>query len=105
MSCGKHCPLGRRASPWSRRRGAAVAAVACGIDWAQDHHDVALVDESGVVVASVRIGDDAAGLSQVLVLLAEHDPVGGKRPVAIETSQGLLVTGLCAPGRQVFAIN
>jgi transposase len=82
-----------------------VAAVACGIDWAQDHHDVALVDESGVVVASVRIGDDAAGLSQVLALLAEHDPVGGKLPVAIETSQGLLVAGLRAAGRQVFAIN
>jgi transposase len=82
-----------------------VAAVACGIDWAQDHHDVALVDESGVVVASVRIGEDAAGLSQVLALLAGHDPAGGKLPVAIETSQGLLVAGLRAAGRQVFAIN
>jgi transposase len=82
-----------------------VAAVACGIDWAQDHHDVALVDENGVVVASVRIRDDAAGLSQVLALLAEHDPAGGKLPVAIETSQGLLVAGLRAAGRVVFAIN
>jgi transposase len=82
-----------------------VAAVACGIDWAQDHHDVALVDETGVVVASARIRDDAAGLSEVLALLTGHDPAGGKLPVAIETSQGLLVAGLRAAGRQVFAIN
>ncbi|WP_368052491.1 IS110 family transposase [Micromonospora sp. HUAS LYJ1] len=82
-----------------------MVAVACGIDWAQDHHDVAVVGETGVVVASVRINDDAAGLSQVLALLAEHDPTGGKLPVAIETSQGLLVAGLRAAGRQVFAIN
>ncbi|GAA2332838.1 hypothetical protein GCM10010170_011940 [Dactylosporangium salmoneum] len=82
-----------------------MAAVACGIDWAQDHHDVALVDENGVVLVSVRIDDDAAGLSRVLALLAEHDPAGAKLPVAIETSQGLLVAGLRAAGRQVFAIN
>ncbi|MET7398892.1 IS110 family transposase [Dactylosporangium sp. NPDC005572] len=82
-----------------------MAVVACGIDWAQDHHDVALVDEAGVVVASARIHDDAAGLGQVLALRAEHDPAGGRLPVAIETSQGLLVAGLRAAGRQVFAIN
>jgi hypothetical protein len=57
------------------------------------------------VVASVSISDDAAGLGQVLALLAEHDPAGGRLPVAIETSQGLLVAGLRAAGRQVFAIN
>jgi hypothetical protein len=66
---------------------------------------MALVDENGVLVAAARIRDDAAGLRQALTLLAEHDPVGGKLPVAIETSQGLLVAGLRAAGRQVFAIN
>jgi transposase len=82
-----------------------VTAVACGIDWAQDHHDVALVDETGVVVASVRIDDNAAGLGEVLALLAEHDRDGQRPPVAIETTQGLLVAGLQAAGRQVFVIN
>ncbi|HEV2087040.1 MAG TPA: transposase, partial [Cryptosporangiaceae bacterium] len=82
-----------------------MVAVACGIDWAQDHHDVAVVDDAGVVAVSIRVGNDAAGLRQVLALLAEHDPIGGQLPVAIETSQGLLVAGLRATGRQVFAIN
>lgn len=56
-------------------------------------------------MVSVTIGDDAAGLSEVLTLLAEHDPAIGKLPLAIETSQGSLVAGLRAIGRQVFAIN
>jgi hypothetical protein len=33
--------------------------VFCGIDWAEDHHDVALVDEAGTLLAKRRIGDDA----------------------------------------------
>jgi transposase len=78
--------------------------VACGIDWAQDHHDVAVVDQDGVVVASLRVDNNAAGLRQVLQLLAEHDSAGDL-PIAIETSQGLLVAGLRAAGRRVYAVN
>ncbi|MCI4061443.1 transposase [Micromonospora sp. R77] len=44
-------------------------------------------------------------IDQVLALLGEHDPTGGRLPVAIETSQGLLLAGLRAAGRQAFAIN
>ncbi|MCW0212996.1 MAG: IS110 family transposase [Pseudonocardia sp.] len=32
-----------------------MAAVSCGIDWAQDRHDVAVVDEHGVVICAERI--------------------------------------------------
>jgi Transposase/Transposase IS116/IS110/IS902 family len=81
-----------------------LVAVACGIDWARDHHDVAVVDQDGVVVASLRVDNSAAGLRQVLQVLAEHDSAGDL-PIAIETSQGLLVAGLRAAGRRVFAIN
>jgi hypothetical protein len=82
-----------------------MAAVACGIDWAESHHDVAIVDDAGVVIAAERISNDAAGLSRLLDLLGEHDPAGKELPVAIETSQGLLVAGVRAAGRHVFAIN
>ena len=37
--------------------------VFCGIDWAEDHHDVALVDRDGALLARRRIGDDAAGFA------------------------------------------
>jgi len=60
--------------------------ITCGIDWAENHHDVALVDESGKLVAKKRISDDAEGYRRLLELLVEagdtgQDPI----PVAIET--------------------
>jgi hypothetical protein len=33
----------------------------CGIDWAEDHHDVALVDHDGTLIAKRRITDGAGG--------------------------------------------
>jgi len=78
----------------------------CGIDWAEDHHDVALVDDEGKLVAKRRISDDAAGFTLLLELLTEAgDSAGEPIPVAIETGRGLLVACLRATGRQVFAIN
>ena len=80
--------------------------VFCGIDWAEDHHDVAVVDRDGQLLAHQRISDDAAGLARLLELLAGHgdspeDPV----PVAIETPRGLLVACLRATGRTVYPVN
>ena len=37
--------------------------VFCGIDWAEDHHDIALVDREDLLLARQRIGDDAASLT------------------------------------------
>jgi transposase len=80
--------------------------VFCGIGWAEDHHDVALVDRDGGLLARLRISDDAPGLTRLLELLAAHgdtpdDPI----PVAIETPRGLLVACLRATGRTVYPIN
>jgi transposase len=78
----------------------------CGIDWSEDHHDISLVDRDGQLLARRRISDDAAGLAQLLVLLADHgDSAEELIPVAIETPRGLLVACLRAPGRQVYPIN
>lgn len=80
--------------------------VYCGIDWAESHHDVAVVDDHGTVLAKQRISDDAAGFAQLLALLAEHgDSPDGLVPVAIETSRGLLVAGLRGTGRSLYVIN
>jgi len=35
--------------------------VTCGIDWAQDHHDIAIVDAEGRLVATRRIPESVAG--------------------------------------------
>ncbi|MFD7281623.1 IS110 family transposase [Streptomyces sp. NPDC059862] len=78
----------------------------CGIDWAEKTHDVALVDDTGHLVAKRHITDDAAGYKILLDLLAEHgDSEENPIPVAIETSRGLLVAVLRAGKRKIFAIN
>ena len=80
--------------------------VFCGIDWAEDHHDIALTDRDGKLLARRRISDDVAGLASLLALLAEHgDTAENPVPVAIETPRGLLVACLRATGRQVYPIN
>jgi transposase len=79
----------------------------CGIDWSEHHHDVAIIDEAGAVLALRRISDDAAGLTVLLMLLAEH--AGGEQfvpvDVAIETDRGLLVAALRAAGHRLYEIN
>ena len=81
-------------------------SVYCGIDWAEAHHDVAIVGEEGQLLARRRIDDSAAGLAQLLTLLAEHgDHPDDQVPVAIETGRGLLVACLAATGRDVHVIN
>ncbi|MFE0332407.1 IS110 family transposase [Streptomyces sp. NPDC058960] len=80
--------------------------VFCGIDWAERHHDIAIVDDTGTLLAKARITDDAAGYNKLLDLLAEHsDSPDSPIPVAIETSHGLLVAALRTGKRKVFAIN
>ena len=67
----------------------------CGIDWSERHHDVALVDDDGVLIAKRRIPDSAAGFRQLLELLAEHsERSDAPIPVAIETAKGLLPAAL-----------
>ena len=78
----------------------------CGIDWAEHHHDVAIIDEGGHLRARLRIADDAAGFIALLELLATHRlDATADIPVAIETAKGLLVANLRAAGIPVFAIN
>ena len=79
--------------------------VFCGIDWAEDHHDIALVNGDGGLLARLRISDDAAGLARLLELLAEHgDSAENPVPVAIETPRGLLTACLRA-SRRVYPVN
>ena len=78
----------------------------CGIDWATEHHDIAVIDDDGHVVARGRVGNDAAGFAQLLTLLAQ---AGDSRehpiPVGIETDRGLWVAALRETGRVIYPIN
>jgi transposase len=78
----------------------------CGIDWSERHHDVALVDQDGQLVAKRRIEETSAGWAELLAMLVEAgDTADDPIPVAIETPRGLLVAMLRATGRKVYPIN
>ncbi|MDF2980155.1 MAG: family transposase [Actinomycetospora sp.] len=87
-----------------------------GDDWAEDHHDVEVLDDEGRRLARARLPEGMAGMSRLHELLAEHldeasiDPetgtlAEGEVVVGIETDRGPWVAALIAAGYQVFAIN
>jgi transposase len=77
----------------------------CGIDWAEDHHDVAIIDTTGHLLSRARIGNDPKGLYRLMELLTDAgDTPEQPIPVAIETTRGLLVACLRTT-RPVYAIN
>jgi len=86
-----------------------------GDDWAEDHHDIEVVDETGRRLARARVPEGITGITRLHELIAEHlgeeavDPdtgqVAGQVVVGIETDRGSWVAALVAAGYQVFAIN
>jgi transposase len=80
--------------------------VLCGIDWAEGHHDIALVDAEGKLVAKRRIEESLDGLAEFTAMLAAAgDSAEQPIPIAIETPRGLLVAMLRATGRPIYPIN
>jgi transposase len=80
--------------------------VFCGIDWAEGHHDIAVVDGEGRLVAKRRIKETPDGFAELSAILAEAgDRAEEPIPVAIETPRGLLVAALRATGRPIYPIN
>lgn len=77
----------------------------CGVDWAEAHHDVALVDVDGTVVARSRIDTGASGFNDLLALIAEHGGSVEDTAIALETDKNLLVVALAEAGFTVYPIN
>jgi transposase len=76
-----------------------------GDDWAEQHHDVHLMDEAGRRLASRRLPEGLAGIRQLHELVAEHAEDPGQVVVGIETDRGLWVQALTAACYQVYAVN
>lgn len=79
-----------------------------GDDWAEDHHDIELQDETGRVLARRRLPEGIEGITALHELVGEHS-AGLETPpqvvVGIETDRGPWVQALLAAGYQVFAVN
>ena len=76
-----------------------------GDDWAEDHHDVYLMNDTGDKLASRRLPEGLAGMRVFHELMAAHAEEPAQVVIGIETDRGLWVDGLTAAGYQVFAIN
>jgi transposase len=76
-----------------------------GDDWAEDHHDVYLMNDAGDRLASRRLPEGLAGIGRLHELIAEHAADTAQVVIGIETDRGLWVDALTAAGYQVFAIN
>ncbi len=79
-----------------------------GDDWAEDHHDVELMDEAGRVLARARLPEGAAGMARLHAMIGEQfgeDAGDAEVAIGIETDRGLWVQALVAAGYQVFGIN
>ena len=79
-----------------------------GDDWAEDHHDVEVMDEAGKVLARRRLPEGAAGMAGL------HELIGGllgeeadasQVLAGIETDHGPWVMALVAAGYRVFPVN
>jgi transposase len=79
-----------------------------GDDWAEDHHDVEVMDEAGKVLARRRLPEGVAGIGQLHELTGRFLPDDGQDAqvvIGIETGHGPWVTALIAAGYVVFPVN
>jgi transposase/transposase IS116/IS110/IS902 family protein len=79
-----------------------------GDDWAQDHHDVEVMDEAGKVLAKRRLPEGVAGMTGLHELTGRfmpEDAAGAEVVIGIETDRGPWVAALIAAGYAVFPVN
>ena len=60
-----------------------------GDDWAEDHHDVYLMDEDGARLAARRLPEGLTGVGQLHDMIAAYAEVPNEVIVGIEKDHGL----------------
>jgi transposase len=79
-----------------------------GDDWAEDHHDVEVMDAAGRRLAKARLPEGIAGMARLHAMIAEQfgqDTEDEEVRIGIETDRGPWVQALIAAGYTVFAVN
>jgi transposase len=79
-----------------------------GDDWAEDHHDVEVMDQAGKVLAKRRLPEGVAGMAQLHELIGRflpEDPDSAEVVIGIETGRGPWVAALIAAGCRVYPVN
>jgi transposase len=79
-----------------------------GDDWAEDHHDIELMDQSGHRLAKARLPEGVVGIERLHAMIAEalgEHTDEAEVLVGIETERGPWVAALLAAGYTVYAVN
>jgi transposase len=79
-----------------------------GDDWAEDHHDVEVMDAAGRVLAKRRLPEGVAGMARLHELIGQQlggDGEDAEVVIGIETDRGPWVAALVAAGYTVFPVN
>lgn len=76
-----------------------------GDDWAETHHDVHLMNNTGDRLAARRLPEGLEGIAGFHALIAEHADDPSEVVIGIETERGMWVQALIAAGYRVYAIN
>jgi transposase len=79
-----------------------------GDDWAEDHHDVEVMEETGQVLAARRLAEGVAGMTAFHALIGRFAPEDGgdaEVVIGIETDRGPWVAALIAAGYAVFPVD
>ncbi|HWG61374.1 MAG TPA: IS110 family transposase, partial [Streptosporangiaceae bacterium] len=79
-----------------------------GDDWAEDHHDVELMDAEGRVLAKRRLPEGVAGMARLHEMVGQQlgeDADDAEVVAGIETDRGPWVLALVAAGYTVYGVN
>jgi transposase len=76
-----------------------------GLDWADTHHDVEVLDEAGKRVGVRRFAHTHAGLHELQAFLLGIAPEVEQLACIVETNHGLLITFLLEAGIPVYPVN
>ena len=79
-----------------------------GDDWAEDHHDVEVMNEAGKVLAKRRLPEGVAGMARLHALIGQQlgdDADDAEVVIGTETDRGPWVAALVAAGYTVYGVN
>ncbi len=76
-----------------------------GLDWADTHHDVEVLDEAGKRVGARRFAHSHAGLNELKAFLLGNAASPDQLACIVETTHGLLITFLLEAGFPVYPVN
>ena len=76
-----------------------------GLDWADTHHDVDVLDEGGLRVGSRRFAHSHEGLNELKQFVLSIAASPEQLACIVETNHGLLITFLLEAGIPVYPVN